>query len=89
MEHWSRTPPANSNARQRRSTPPDHGGFKSIGALAGQIVDATGRRAIGYWLSEAATAEGQDREAAFKVADDLRERMQLSWGDLMNGQDAA
>ena len=69
----NRTAPANNNTRQRRSTPPDHGGFWHTGA----------------WLAEAAAAEGEERAAAFKVADDLRERPSLSRGDLMNGQDAA
>ena len=81
--------PANSNSRQRRSRPPDHGGFRPIGGIARQVVDDIGRRSIAHWLAKAAAAEGEDREAAFKVADDLRQKMQVSWGDLVNGGKAA
>ena len=60
-----------------------------IGKAAEQVVNLTARRSIKHWLHKAQNLDGDERETAFTVADDIREASSLEWGDVLDHQQVA
>ena len=66
---------------------PDHGP-RRIGEVTNKVVDDVGRRTITYWLTRATTSDGAERVAAIETAEKIRQKMGLTWDNLI-GQEAA
>ena len=57
--------------------------------VAPQVVEDVGRRAIGRWLDKASETHGAVAAEAFRQADDIRQRLGLAWGELIDATRAA
>ncbi len=57
--------------------------------IAPKVIEDAGRRAIGLWLDKASGTHGAVAAKAFRQADDIRQRLGLDWGDLIDATRAA
>ncbi len=57
--------------------------------IAPKVIEDVGRRAIGRWLGKASGTHGTVAAKAFRQADDIRQRLGLDWGELIDATRAA
>ena len=76
--------PAHNRQFGRRWTEPRH-----AGKIAKTVAEDIGRRAIHHHLAQAADLEGPEAEAAFKIADNIRASMGLTWAEIIGFRSAA
>ena len=58
-------------------------GPRHIGEVTNKVVDDVGRRTITYWLTRATTSDGAERVAAIETAEKIRQKMGLTWDNLI------
>ncbi len=58
-------------------------GLRPVGRAAGTVLHATGHKAIRFWLDRTSTLRGPAAAAAFRHADHIRRKLDLTWGDLI------
>ena len=59
------------------------GGLRPIGRAAATVLHATGYRAICFWLDRARKLHGPAAATAFRLANHIRRKLDLTWGDLI------
>ena len=64
------------------------GGLRPIGRAAATVLHAIGYRAICFWLDRAGTLRGLAAATAFRHADHIRRKLNLTWGDLIGDRRA-
>ncbi len=63
-------------------------GLRPIGHAVATVLHATGHRAICFWLARAGTLRGPAAATAFRHADHIRRKLNLTWGDLIGDRRA-
>ena len=84
LDFAAQSDPAHNRQFGRRWTEPRH-----IVQVAQMVADDIGRQAISHHLAQAADLEGPEAEAAFKIADNLRASMGLTWAEVIGLRSAA
>ena len=59
--------------------------WQRVGEVAAGLTKETGRAAIAHWLNRASEGDAD----AFQQADQIRQRLGLTWNDLLNVRTAA
>ncbi len=57
-----------------------------LGDVVAKVVDDVGRRALNHWLREAAHTDGEQREAALKIAKEIAGMIGVPWAEIMSGE---
>jgi hypothetical protein len=55
-----------------------------LGEVAAEISGDVGRAALHHWLNLAAQADGEEREAALQIAQEIVEMIGVPWADVMS-----
>ena len=76
--------PARNSQFGRRWNEPLH-----VGEVAQTVAGDIGRQAISHHLAQAADLEGPEAEAAFEIANNIRQSMGLTWAEVIGFRSAA
>ncbi len=64
------------------------GGWRHVGGVADDVVRRIGFRAIRFHLNRAAASGGCEALASFREANGIRQQLELSWDQVVAGDDA-